>query len=613
MSQKTNKQKNKFSYTKFIVPAYALILIFTFFSNYSRIFDKKINAGGDNAAYYILGNAIASGQGYTNIYSISKSKQNHFPPGYPAIIAGATKVAPNNIIFLKKLNGFFFFVSIGLLFLIVAKLTGNYHIAFISSLFLLVNKHLLVMSTIMMSDIPFLFFSLLCLWLFFQIDFSKTFYKNWQFFILIVLLAFTYHIRTVALALFGGFWLYLLFKKNWKYLVTITIGFIALGLPWYFRSKNIGGSSYLHQLLMVNPYRPEMGEAGLKDLIERFWDNLSRYITREIPTGIFNFVNISNYAEDITTNEWIMGILCLGVIIFGLTQVKKYKMLLLFYFIGSFAILLLWPNVWTGVRFLIYLIPILTFLFIYGISELLILANRFIKLKNVNIIYFVLVGASLLSIKSYGGEQIEKLEKQAKAPYPKKLNNYFELAQWIGKNTPDTTVVCCRKPFLFYIFSHRYTTNYKSTLDAEVLISTMQKNSVDYVVIDQLGYSSTGRYLIPAVQKYPEKFPIIKHLKEPDTYLLKFEPNLGYSGEWKEKKKHGMGTFVWNTGMKYTGQWKNNLRNGKGTLYMPNGTYMEGTWLKDKLEGIVTTYAPDGTILEKALYKNNEKIKDLRF
>ena len=67
---------------KLFLIIYIFVLIITFFKVYDNVFDEKINLGGDNAAYYILGNAIASGEGYTDIQNKEKLSHNHFPVGY---------------------------------------------------------------------------------------------------------------------------------------------------------------------------------------------------------------------------------------------------------------------------------------------------------------------------------------------------------------------------------------------------------------------------------------------------------------------------------------------------------------------------------------------------
>ncbi len=76
---------------------------------------------------------------------------------------------------------------------------------------------------------------------------------------------------------------------------------------------------------------------------------------------------------------------------------------------------------------------------------------------------------------------------------------------------------------LFYLYSNCYSTGFRSSLNDTVLIKGLVKSNVDYVVLDQLGYSSTARYLYPAVQKNPKLFKPVIHLKKPDTYLLWFD------------------------------------------------------------------------------------------
>ena len=589
---------------------YVIILSASFFKTYHKVFDEKIFLGGDNAGYYILGTALATGQGYTNIHSIEKTPHNHFPPGYPVIIAAAMKIFSTNIIFIKKLNGFFLFLSLALLYLIIRQLTGNNHVPFITVLFLIYNFHLLNYSFIMMSEIPFLFFSLLAIWLFMKTDFSKPLLKNGIFLLLILTLSFNYYIRATGLSLFVGIALYLGVRKNWKYLATITAGFILLALPWVIRTQKLGGSPYVHSMFMVNPYRPELGPMHFGDWFSRFFQNLERYITREIPSGIFDFIQVTNYKNPIAMKEWIIGIIVVLIMIYGLIRLRKYADFFFYYLLATFGILLLWPVVWIGVRFLLPFIPLLTFLFINGIIELLtLIEQKTIKLRNPLIIPLTLVAISLFAIKSYGKESLRILEFRAKAPYPKKYNNYFEIARWAYKNTPDTSVIACRKGQLFYLFSRRYVTGYASTLDKEKQIEYLKSKSTDYVVLEQLGFASTKRYLFPAIKRYPEKFKILKHLKNPDTYFMRFLPELGYWGTWKDDKKNGRGTYVWPNGQKYVGGWKDNLKNGKGVLYATNGLILEGTWVNDKLNGLVTIKNKFGKILNVSEYKDNVRTK----
>ena len=116
-----------------------------------------------------------------------------------------------------------------------------------------------------------------------------------------------------------------------------------------------------------------------------------------------------------------------------------------------------------------------------------------------------------------------KFEKaKANNPYPPAYKNYFRIAKWMKTNTEKDAIVCCRKGSIFNIFSERLTTKYKYTKDSDEIINQLDRYQVDFVVVEQLGYGSTPRYLVPAIQKNSQRFQQVIHLKNPDTYLLKF-------------------------------------------------------------------------------------------
>jgi hypothetical protein len=66
-----------------------------------------------------------------------------------------------------------------------------------------------------------------------------------------------------------------------------------------------------------------------------------------------------------------------------------------------------------------------------------------------------------------------------------------------------------------------------------------------------------------------------------------------YDGEYKGKKRHGKGTYTWeSTGAVYTGLYADGKRDGKGTMTYPDGSVYVGLWRKNKRHGHgVYTYA----------------------
>ncbi|HUP14357.1 MAG TPA: hypothetical protein VM187_19175, partial [Niastella sp.] len=403
---------------KLVLPVvYGLILLVAFFVSYSKVFDKKIALNGDDTAYYLLGKTLAAGNGYTNAHQLGSAAHNHFPPGYPAIIAVMCKLFGSDLIFIKQVNGFFLLGSVALLCLITWKMGRNIHLTFLVGLFTVLNAHLLEFSVATMSEVPFLFFSLLCLILAMATNYEKPLFKNIIFWLLIICVSFTYHVRTTGISILVGLLAFLLFRKNWRYALASCVGFVVLALPWYLRGKSLGGNSYVSQLMMKNAYRHELGKMGITDWFNRIGANLVRYFKFEIPSCVTG-IKFSDY-NDQSIGIIIAAGVMLELIIMGVFMLKhKTENLFIFFMLSYFGILLLWPDVWTGVRFMLPLLPLLLFLMIYGVFGSLEWVFNKLKLKNAGMsAVLVLMVAAAFVIKPYT-RPLTALANSARADFP---------------------------------------------------------------------------------------------------------------------------------------------------------------------------------------------------
>ena len=86
--------------------------------------------------------------------------------------------------------------------------------------------------------------------------------------------------------------------------------------------------------------------------INRFGHNVTRYLTKEIPLATVSITK-PNYRQAASVSQWLYGIAFFMLIIFGVLNLKKYKLLVLIYLAGTLTILSLWPDVWVGIRFLL--------------------------------------------------------------------------------------------------------------------------------------------------------------------------------------------------------------------------------------------------------------------
>lgn len=506
-----------------------LALCVSFSASFYYIFDKKVDLNGDNAKYYLLAKSIAQGKGYVSVYSPGEPPTSVYPPGYPALMSGVM-VFTESVTAQKILNGLFLLLSGVLLFFVSRKITESIFVSAIVSFSTLVNFHLLKFSSMMMSEVSFVLFSLVSLF-FFTRSGDKVPWKDEYFYLFLLSLSFAFHIRTQGIALVGGFLFYYLFTRQWSHLSLTTVGFFLLALPWRIRNRiqELGSSRYLNELMQVNPWRPEKGEVSIFGLFDRFVEQGGMLIAEGIPDSIFNFVT-ADYQGDILFQEWVIGLATLSIMLYGFWQLKKYRLFFVGYFLAVFVIVATWSATVDN-RYLITFIPFMQLGFFYGAYVLgrEILGEVRFNFESVRIVQAGLLVVALLMIPG-----LSDLHAKANRSYPRAYYNYFQIANELGqKRGCQDTLVSCRKPALFYLFSNCYVTRYASSKDNKKVISKMIEKGVDYVVLEQLGYGSTARYLYPAIQNNRDLFTPIIQKKKPNTYVLRFNRD-------RARKKFGL-------------------------------------------------------------------------
>jgi hypothetical protein len=525
---------------------YPALIVIGFLIVYINIFNSRVSLEDDNAAYFLLGKGMISGYGYSSFNDASHAPANNFPPGYPTIIAGILLLFPDSILAVTIMNGVFLTLALLLFFDFFRRIGANIHLNFLSCLFIFlttgitrvenqglsINASLLTSSTSMMSETPYLFFVGLTLCFFQRLDtiiqragqagFSLPAllapFRQPYFYLALFGLTATFHIRTAGVSLAGFILLYWLFYRRWNYVIATGVAYALLALPWFLRGRALGGSPYISQLLSVNPYRLELGQAGPWDLAVRFMNNMQRYITKEIPVGA---QPMTITYETTTAGDWILGLVVIGVAFVGLWKLNR--VLLGCYFIALFSIVLMWPDVWIGARFLLPGVPFLIVCLTHGAQDILSrLAGRMRLPFGFHPLFLCVC---LLFYKP----NLDIVARAAKAPYPPEWRAYVDLAVWARANTDTDVIIACRKPYLFALFSNRYTMFYPNTADDRDMLKQLSESRVTHVVLDQLGFSSTGLYLYPAIQKHPDRFIPIHQVKNPHNdylqYLLHFVPD----------------------------------------------------------------------------------------
>jgi len=469
------------------------------------LFDANLSLSGDNAQFINLGRSLADGHGLSETLGDEPVPHTKYPFGFPILLAVVDILFPSSLIALKYFVVLLYAISIPLTYLLIRQF-AELPLALGVSLLCLLSPPLLEYSHQVMSEIPFTPVALLALLLLHRAHKSNT---HSALAAAIITIMAAYYIRSAGIILVGTGVIFFALHQKWKEAGIIAGGSLLLALPWQLRNSALGGNDYVNQLFSVNPYDKDQGLLTFSTLIERILANLYKYGIDEIPR-----VFVPTFMPDA---NWFIGLVFSGFTLYALITGLLRRQLLAVYLACYLGLYILWPQVWSSMRFLIPAIPILFYLVLTSIEELLQLLARALKKtpSRTGVVFFFLLifGSNLFATN----DLYEHLGR-----FPPNYGNYFKAGEWIRDNTDANVLISCRKPFLMNAVSNRKTTGYVFE-EPEAVIADLEKKGVNIVIFDQIGFSSTPRFLWPAIQAYETRFETIHVVRNPDTFVLRFK------------------------------------------------------------------------------------------
>lgn len=515
---------------------YAIIaLLFTVV--YSQCFDAKLDLNGDNAAYIQLARNIADGMGYSNASPDGISPASHFPPGYSMFLALFVWLGLDSLFLFKVLNGVLLLLSVGVLYRLSEQLSGNKVVALSAALLVCFSPHLMHFSSMAMSEMLYLFCTVISFWALYRYSVSpkKSFYLSPYFYVALLSAAAAYHIRTVGVSVLFAAVLFFLFRKEWKAFAASVCGIVLLLLPWSIRNSIYGiESRYFGTIMTVNPWRPELGTvSSFDEMFSKMVTNIDETVIKGFREILFPFLDI-NYSEPSGALGIAAGLLVALTVFYGcwLLGGKNMRFPFLGFILANIGLFALWHG-GNGSRYVVPIAPFLYMFFYFGVYNILALVVRKFAGIEINSKKWQKCAYLFLLLAIPAVAPIKEQSLLASQPFPPAYRNYFSLAQAIEEQVPSGSVVCCRKPELFSYFApSHYSLRYSFTKDTTKLIEHLVKNKVDFVILEQLGYSSTPLYLYPAVVAHEEFFRVVTTLPNPETFLLSFDREK--ASEWLE-------------------------------------------------------------------------------
>jgi hypothetical protein len=456
------------------------------------------HSGGDNAGYISLAHSLLDRGAYLELWAPGDPPHTKYPPVFPAILALAILLGAKSWAALKLVPAVSTILAVSLAFLWARERRGA-ALGLVVALLLGLSESVVYYSQWILSDPTFLAFTLAALWALQKGSKAREPGRNGVGYGLwlplgMALVVLAYFTRSAGLPLALATAVWLGHRKQWKPLAVFVVAFGLPALLWWLRGSAQGGSGYVSEFWLLDPYQPHLGTVGLGGLLDRVAQNLTAYVTGIIPGGIVGdsrpFLPPFGLAlASLTLVGWIRTLR---------EEVGPAELFFPLYF----GLILLWPPAWSGDRFALPLLPLA---FYYsGVASLWILGPVPARARG------VVLALPLLVVSLFGGQewrvmaneagQCREMTRMGSAHLclSPAQGEYFALAEWSGRNLPDGAVVTTRKPRIFYLMSGVKALSIPLEREADLFLDQMRKGNSRYVSLDLLDGMS-GYYVYPVV------------------------------------------------------------------------------------------------------------------
>lgn len=501
------------------------------------LFDPKIHTGGDSVTYVLLAESVLEpGDGYSLSLEPGRPEAHaKYPPLYPILLAPLVAFLGRNFVALKLVSLFFTAASV-LVFCLYAR-RGRKLVPWccLPAAFA-VSPGVIDYSRWMLSEAPFLFFTLLALWMLREDEDKREIGKPFVLGLLASVAGF--YVRSIGALLLVGTSLAYLLRREWrKFLVHGAVGG-GLTIPWLVRNQLVSESTspYWEEFLLQNIYAPDAGQLDFLGMAGRFFENGWLYAARELPRALVG-------SDSAWSGNFL--VVCAAVAVCSLTLIGLARTLrdrpgaADLYLVLTCVTIMLFQTSVNDVRYLVPLIPLILVYAAEGakaraarprrsrrsVGGAGASASRLNRVRWVSHLPACVPGLlAALAVGAHGERVPANLDMLARynagdrySGYSPAWRNFFEASLWIEANTPPDAVVTVRKPRLFNALADRRVRLYPFTADADSVLQVVHKT--DLVLIDAI-FPTTQRYLIPALQQRPEDFFLAHQTDPPVTQVL---------------------------------------------------------------------------------------------
>lgn len=391
--------------------------------------------GGDNAVYLSLGRSLLQG-GYHDLFDPGLPRHTQYPPGYPAIIAAALSIGVRPWPGLQVLGCFLSAVGVALSYLWLRGRDAR--VALPLAGLIAVMPGFVVQAGVESADVPFWGAMMTCL-----IFLDRLPDRGGRTAMLTGGLAgVAYLIRSAAAPLVVGPVLWLASKRRWREAALLAAVAGVAVVPWLWFSA--GQASYSTAFFAVDPYNPAAGTLSPGSAVARVITNVVAYGTDHLPRILTGYdtwpaVALGCAVVALAIPGWLFRLRSAGSVE---VAVALYA-----------GMILLWPAVWAGERFILPLLPAVLLYSVEGFravaARLPASAARLLSAAALVLLILAAVAGTTREVRL--GITCRRLtEGQPFACQTPAFRDYLLFASEARETLPAGSVVMSRKRALFW-------------------------------------------------------------------------------------------------------------------------------------------------------------------
>ncbi len=503
----------------------------------------------DAGAYYILGTSLAQGKGYRLTNEPGEIHAVQYPPLLPSIIAlQETLLGQHDPVvvghYLRLLN-----LAFSLAYTIAVYLFTRRYLpawwALFAALITIASLQTYYLSDLLFAELPFALVSIL-----FFLASSRASGRTSQL-LAGLLAAAAFLLRTTGVALLAAWILEGAFAGGLRRAAYRSVFLILPLVLWQAYVTSIQSSpeyqqpsypyqraayqyynvNYLDNILLIDPFRPELGKASPRDILRRAFGNvlplavgLGETISAPIgfPRLLITRVNERLPGIRVPYRTAQIVLLALAVfIIVGLIQLARRRELLLpAYVVVSLTLIDFtpWPGQFT--RYLMPLAPVLSVALCLGLMTTLMVASRRTRLlaQRSYLVPLPAVGVVLIleafSVHDAYIDHHDPVVSYDAADQPVAYHLFYYDENWDaferalywlkGHDVGTDSVIATSAPHFAYLRTGHRAVMPPFEPDTSAAQTLLDSVPVQYVIVDELGFTDISRrYALPVMEAHP--------------------------------------------------------------------------------------------------------------